>query len=153
MDIRKLRQEILYKSSLIREELSDLSPYFKKFSSVLIVDDDDMINFFNKKTLETLQISKKVNYVSSGEEGLMFLKRLKSKNFPLLILVDTSMPVMDGFEFLELAMFCNFITDGVTIAFLTSENCQNTELIKKKGFESYIFIQKPLNKDSMKVFF
>lgn len=153
MNLKKLRDEILRKNALIREELSDLSPFFKKYSCILMVDDEEMINFFNEKTIESLQISNKIKHVSSGDQGLKFLKKIKSKHFPLLILIDTSMPVMDGFDFLELAIFCNFITDNVTIAFLTSDNCLNTELIKRKGFEDYIFIQKPLNKDNMRVFF
>lgn len=152
MNLKKLREQISQKCNLIQEKLSDL--FFKKYSCVLLVDDEELSNYFNKRLIESLEITNKVKYVSSGEDGLKFLKRIKNKHFPLLILIDTAMPVMDGFEFLELAIFCNFIKeDGVTIAFLTSDNCQNTEIIKEKGFENYTFLSKPLNKDKMRVFF
>ncbi|SRR6266403_2400456 len=153
MNLKKLRDEILKKNALIQEELSDLSPFFKKYSCILMVDDEEMINFFNKKTIESLQISNKIKHVSSGEKGLRFLKKVKLKHFPLLILIDASIHITDGFDFLELAIFCNFITDDVTIAFLTSDNYKNTESVKTKGIKDYIFIQKPLNRDNMKVFF
>lgn len=154
-DINKLRSEILKKSANIREVLSDLNIFFKKYATVLIVDHSEITNFFNKKLIESLNICSKVKSITDGEKGLEFLKKIKNKHFPLLILIDINLPVIDGFEFVELAIFCNFITEnGITIVFITDiQSDTDIEILKSKGLINYPIIEKPLTKDKLKILF
>lgn len=71
--------------------------------NICIVDDDDIYQFTAIKTLESLQLSKKIIVFSDGEEAINFmLDNLdKEQELPDVIFLDINMPIMDGFQFME----------------------------------------------------
>lgn len=73
-----------------------------KFSvtSVLLIDDNDIDNFINRKLLERLAFSENITEVQSGSAALTLLKQMEEKDLPDYIFLDIHMPIMDGFEFL-----------------------------------------------------
>lgn len=75
----------------------------KKIGCVLLVDDDDTTNFVNQLLLEDLKVTQKVLTANNGGDALQLLKQQWSEgdDCPQLLLLDLSMPEMDGFEFLE----------------------------------------------------
>lgn len=64
--------------------------------TILIIEDDQAIR-------ETWQLVLEIEgyFVVTAVNGREGLKMLQSSNLPCLILLDLSMPVMNGFEFLE----------------------------------------------------
>lgn len=72
------------------------------FSSICIVDDDDIYQFVVTKILESLGSENIISF-SDGEEALNFmLENLKNESeLPDIILLDINMPIMDGFQFME----------------------------------------------------
>ena len=70
--------------------------------SVLLVDDDDTTNFLNKFFINQVDSTLEINIALNGKEAIDFLL-LNGKNdlLPCLLILDTNMPVMDGWEFLE----------------------------------------------------
>ncbi|MBT8188706.1 MAG: response regulator [Croceitalea sp.] len=73
-----------------------------KLGSILLVDDDDTTNFLNRFFIRQLDTNLTVNAVTNGQEAIDFLSQKKVKELlPCLILLDTNMPVMNGWEFLE----------------------------------------------------
>jgi CheY-like chemotaxis protein len=70
---------------------------------VLLIDDDPVTNFINKKLIERSGLEIAIVIAESGREGLDILldSSIKREPFPDLIIVDVNMPVMNGFEFLE----------------------------------------------------
>lgn len=75
----------------------------KKLNSILLIDDDEVTNFYNQHLIEKLQVAEHVHCEQNGKAGLRYLTEdlEKGGRKPDLILLDINMPIMNGFEFLE----------------------------------------------------
>jgi CheY-like chemotaxis protein len=78
-----------------------------KYRNVMLIDDNDLDNFINVKTLEANHFAEKIYTNTSAQSAIEFLNNLVtlgqdfSNIFPEVILVDINMPMMDGFQFIE----------------------------------------------------
>ncbi len=91
--------------------------------SVLLVDDDDTTNFLNKFFIRQLDASLEVNVVGNGKEAIEFLELHREEDVtPCLLVLDTNMPVMDGWEFLKAfgKKFDAAYRNRITIVMLTA---------------------------------
>lgn len=70
--------------------------------NVLLVDDDYVTNFVNKKMLERTGLCSNIQIAMNGAEALDLLKQnaIDGKPNPDVILVDINMPIMGGFSFI-----------------------------------------------------
>ena len=125
----------------------------KELSSVLLVEDDDTVNFYNQFLLKELGVAKKIVIKENGEEALSYLEECQkdeAAGFPELIFLDINMPVMNGFEFLD-AYADQKMTDapGALIVMLTTSlHPSDMERAKTYSFISeYIF--KPLTSEKV----
>jgi diguanylate cyclase (GGDEF)-like protein len=91
---------------------------------VLVIDDDPMIRRLVPVRLKSLNVQ--VDCVAEGHEGLESARG----NPPNLLLLDVSMPGMDGFELCK-ALRDHATTRDIPVIFLTGAD-QNTE--KQRGF-------------------
>lgn len=75
----------------------------KKLECILLIDDDEVTNFLNKRVIEYSQVTEHIEVKLNGQEALDFLTSKETANHaqPSLILLDINMPVMDGWEFME----------------------------------------------------
>ncbi|GGK61194.1 response regulator [Rufibacter glacialis] len=76
----------------------------EKINRVLLIDDDDITNYMNKRVLNKAEITRQIDVVTDGQAALTYLSSPEhlQADLPLdLILVDIKMSVMDGFDFLE----------------------------------------------------
>jgi CheY-like chemotaxis protein len=127
---------------------------WKKLNTILLVDDDPITNFINKRLLEKMNIADEVKVVLNGVEGIKCLydNCFKTNFSPDLILLDINMPIMDGFEFLEVFNALHFKNkEEVIIGVLTtSSNSNDMAKIKELGIKC--FIDKPLTEEKIKDF-
>lgn len=78
-----------------------------RFKNVLLLDDSELDNFINEKTIEANHFAQNIYVHTSGKSALEFLKNLTvmgneyKQVFPSVLFVDLNMPMMDGFQFLE----------------------------------------------------
>lgn len=78
-----------------------------KCNAVLLIDDNEIDNFINKRIFENSDFTNTVFTHTSSKSAFEFLKNIESlKEPPALlipdyILLDLNMPMMDGFHFLE----------------------------------------------------
>ncbi len=120
---------------------------------ICIIDDDAIYQFTITKTLEHLQLAKKILVFSDGEEAIQFLvaNSANSENIPDLIFLDINMPVMDGWQFLEeYASIKLGIGKKITI-FLVSSSVDPVDLERaKKINEVCDYIIKPIKPNRLK---
>ncbi|WP_130735073.1 response regulator [Flavobacterium sp. J27] len=71
--------------------------------NLTLVDDDDVFVFLTKKTIEQTNLVDLIRVFSNGIDALNFLKENKDNLdvLPEILLLDLSMPIMNGWQFLE----------------------------------------------------
>ncbi|MBX9851826.1 MAG: response regulator [Cytophagaceae bacterium] len=117
-----------------------------KINSILLVDDDQINNFINRRIIKKLNIAEEVNVALNGEEALNYIQTFcdQTGHCPELILLDINMPVMNGFEFLnEFSHLQMKNKSNVKIIVLTTST-NPSDLQKLKEFSVKGFVNKPL---------
>ncbi|PCJ94841.1 MAG: response regulator [Flavobacteriaceae bacterium] len=105
--------------------------------SVLLIDDDKTTNFINQLFVKQIGYDLKVNVVLNGSEAIdllrddEFLYNKDSPMTPCLILLDTNMPIMDGWDFLTAyeEKISQDVKDKVVIV-MVSASCNQDEIAK-----------------------
>ncbi len=120
-----------------------------KINCILLVDDDNVINYLHEIVIRDLDIAREIEIKNNGREGINFIKeRCQNGNCPELILVDVKMPVMDGFEFIDAYQELPIDKEKVKLAMLTtSSNPKDVQKIREKGIEDYL--NKPLDEETL----
>ncbi|WP_299885985.1 response regulator [uncultured Lacinutrix sp.] len=121
-----------------------------KIECVLLIDDDKVTNFYNKKVLTKHEEFKEIIAVTSGENALKHLTEA-SKGLclkPNLIFLDINMPAMNGWEFiLEYNKLDKKFTKDIKLVMLTTSNNPDDYKRSKEIETVNDFINKPLSID------
>jgi CheY-like chemotaxis protein len=125
-----------------------------KYSHILLIDDADLDNFINENLLKANSFSKKVYLNSSARNALDFLKNLiiigEKSIYPEVIFIDINMPIMDGFQFIE--VFQKTVEKqfpDIKLVILTSSISPED---KEKAFtisEKITFLNKPITREML----
>lgn len=95
----------------------------KGLNTVLLVDDDETTNFLNKFFLKQLDSELRIETLGNGREAIDFIEaNCKNGLLPALVILDTNMPVMNGWDFLDTLEneFDKAIKDQLTVVMLTA---------------------------------
>lgn len=118
-----------------------------KVKNVLLIDDNDIDNYVNNHIIRKSKIADKITVKKSAVEALEYLNTIKTdfEMFPDLIFLDISMPIMDGFGFLdEIIKFPQTIEKQYAVVMLSSSDNPN-DIKRAMNFEVVIdFFTKPL---------
>ena len=119
-----------------------------KLKSVLLVDDDETTNFLNKFFIKQIDSSIVIHSVANGKEAMEFLENPdQDMEFPWLLLLDTNMPVMNGWQFLEAyeTQLDERFKSNITIVMITA--LENEEMVRKTLANPNVkdIAQKPLS--------
>lgn len=118
----------------------------KKLSCILLVDDDEPTNYYNKKVVQMADCCEKIEVCLGVDEALAFLKDGEEKRYPKpeLIFLDINMPGKDGWDFLHEHQGLNYEVKGnvVVVMLTTSLNPADEEKAFEKGAKD--FARKPL---------
>ena len=120
-----------------------------RYPVVMLVDDNELDNFINKKLLENEKFTDTVLVHQSAQSAIEELKKLENnpESLPQIIFLDIMMPHMDGFGFLEEV---NKLSEKVKkyskiIMLSTSESFKDLNRANQSKYV-YKFLNKPLNK-------
>lgn len=119
---------------------------------VLIVDDDPIFNFLHTRMLSLGGLAKEVHTALNGQQALDLVNGYFSGTaaLPDAILLDLTMPELDGFGFLE--AFRKLKVPGmerVNIVVITSSiNPKDMERVKELGITKYLI--KPITLEKLK---
>ncbi len=110
--------------------------------TILVIDDDEDIRQFLKRTLETAG-GYTVLTAGNGRDGI----KLARKKIPDLVLLDIMMPGLDGFDVLK-RLKSDYKTMSIPVVILSSET---SEEIKVKGASLYsdLYLTKPITRDDL----
>ncbi|UOG74705.1 response regulator [Hymenobacter tibetensis] len=124
----------------------------QKLSCALLVDDDKTTNYLNQMLLKRLDVAEKLLVALNGQEALNLLKihcHEATEACPMLIFLDVKMPVMNGFEFLEIYAELPLAQKQaiVIVVLTTSLHPQDVGRLEKLHIAG--FINKPLTKEKI----
>lgn len=115
--------------------------------TVLLVDDDQVVHFINRKLLETSELAEYIGEAHNGVEALSFIEDfyMKTQTVPDVIFLDINMPVMNGFMFIEqLKTFTHLPYEKIKIVLLSSSlHSKDKEMALQLGIVHYL--NKPLS--------
>lgn len=124
-----------------------------KIKNLTLVDDDDVFVLLTKIAIKKTNLVDQIMVFSNGLEALMFLKEKKHQEdaLPEIILLDLSMPIMDGWQFLEkFSKLHPKLIKKVTI-YICSSSISPRDILRAKTInEVSDYIIKPITKDKLK---
>src|SRR6185437_8204927 len=119
--------------------------------SILLVDDDEIANRLHERLIQKMNIARNVFAKRNGKEALEFIRQRyhNSNSLPSLIILDLSMPVMDGVDFLKEICRSNLLfVNRIPTAIVT-----NSALVEDKKKVSEVrncfYITKPLTEEKL----
>lgn len=126
------------------------------YGHIMLIDDNDLDNFINEKLMEINHFSKKIYVNTSAISALEFFNNLVAMQdkweelVPEVVFIDINMPIMDGFQFIELfkKTFGN-MEPQPKLVMLTSSLYFEDQLRAKSLSENIVFLNKPLTKETL----
>lgn len=120
--------------------------------NVLLVDDDPIYQFVACKTLEYTGLTDKIYVRSNGEDGYRFL--LENANnadeLPDVIFLDINMPVMNGWEFLEIYQSLKpTLAKDIPVYLLTSSMSEEDKKFSQRYSCVQEYVIKPFVKEKI----
>lgn len=122
----------------------------RKIELLALVDDDDTFVFITKRIIEKTDCVKEIKVFGNGLDALNYLKEnLNSEyNLPEIIFLDLSMPIMDGWQFLDEFTSLESKRTSKIIIYICSSSISPHDIMKAKRMSAVTdFIIKPVTKD------
>ena len=124
----------------------------KHIKNLTLVDDDDVFVFLTKKTIEQTHLVDLIRVFNNGMDALNFLKENKdnSAELPEIIFLDLSMPIMNGWQFLEEYTKLNpYIGKKISI-YICSSSISQDDITRAKAINEVTdYIIKPIAKTKL----
>lgn len=120
---------------------------------VFLIDDDEVFVFLTKKIIERSHEDVQLSVFPNGQEAIEYLKvaALQTELLPDIILLDLNMPVMDGWEFLNIYKTFNLSQNKRIELYIVTSSISPHEVERARNIEEVQeFIVKPIAKEKFK---
>jgi len=125
--------------------------------SVLLVDDDEINNFISIKLIKKVLLNTEIMACLNGKyaiDQLMHIQETDPEQMPDYILLDINMPIMNGWEFLDMYNRLNIDPNGKSKIYIISSSVFSNDINKAKSYPLVKdFISKPLNVEKIRELF
>ncbi|WP_348811689.1 response regulator [Flavobacterium maritimum] len=127
------------------------------FDLILCIDDDPITLMLCKKVITKSSFANEIITAQNGEEALKFFNTIKYSNTnsapnknPQLIFLDLNMPVMGGWEFLDLFIRDDYSDFNTTKVIILSSTIDPDDIEKAKTYPIIIdFLSKPITQSML----
>lgn len=131
----------------------------QKLNCILMIDDDEPTNFFNRIILEEMDCCHHIRVMQGGQEALDYLARCGKNDAdqdvyisPDLIFLDINMPAMNGWEFLEEYKKLGFASQDKIVTVMLTTSLFPDDMVKaKQSPEISGFENKPLTPEKLEM--
>ncbi|MES2560392.1 MAG: response regulator [Bacteroidota bacterium] len=123
-----------------------------RIKTLILVDDDGIFVFLTRKAIEQTKIVELVEVFENGLDALNFLKENKINIgvLPEIILLDLSMPIMDGWQFLEEYTKLNPTMGKKITIYICSSSISPDDIARAKTISEVTdYLIKPIMKDKL----
>ena len=122
---------------------------------IWIVDDDEIYGFIINKYLLSINSNFDITIFTSGEDFIDVLNNTKNKeDFPLVILLDINMPILNGWKILDKIIDMNLNNFDDVPIYLSSSSIAQSDQEKSKSYEIVKgFLTKPINLENLNKLF
>lgn len=125
--------------------------------TILFVDDDPITLMLCKMVINKASFSNEIITAKNGEEALNYFKTFKDinsenqpKKQPQLIFLDLNMPVMGGWEFLDIFSTADYSDYNTIKVIILSSTIDPEDLEKAKKYPMVLdFLSKPISKEML----
>jgi CheY-like chemotaxis protein len=123
----------------------------------MLIDDNEIDNLINQKMIEASNISQFIYIHSGARSAIEFLKNIEKlpaevskKILPDVIFLDIDMPLMDGFQFLDLFDKLHEETKKKCKIVMLTSSINPSDINKSKNY-AYVkkYINKPLTQQNL----
>lgn len=113
---------------------------------IMCVEDDPITLMLFKKVAQKATFAKEIINATNGEEAINYINNITSEdNKPQLIFLDLNMPVMGGWEFLNLFNDSNYYKLNKTKVIILTSTIDPEDIKKSKSYPNVIeFLSKPI---------
>lgn len=129
------------------------------FTKILCVDDDAITLMLCKKVIAKAELSSEIDTSNNGEEALKYFENLKKEkeannviSEPQLIFLDLNMPIMNGWEFLDIFSKSEYYTIFPEVKVIVlSSTIDPRDIEKAKQYPMVLnFLSKPITIEMLK---
>ncbi len=117
-----------------------------------VIDDDEVFTFLTTKAIEKTNLVEEIKVFGNGLEAINFLKENESnpEELPEMILLDLSMPIMDGWQFLDEFVKLNPKVGKKILVYICSSSISPDDVKKAKEISAVSdYIVKPVSKEML----
>lgn len=119
---------------------------------LVLVDDDQIFVYLTAKSIEQTKLIDLIKIFDNGLDAINFLKEKSGEpqSLPEVILLDLSMPIMDGWQFLEEYILLQpRLTKKITI-YIVSSSITPSDIMRAKNISAVSdYIIKPVTKEKL----
>lgn len=113
---------------------------------IMCVDDDPITLMLFKKVAQKTSFAKEIINAMNGEEAITFINSITNEDKkPTLIFLDLNMPIMGGWELLDLFNNSNYYNSNDTKIIILTSTIDPEDIKKSKSYPNVIeFLSKPI---------
>ncbi|WP_281239247.1 response regulator [Flavobacterium praedii] len=118
---------------------------------IMCIEDDPITIMLFKKVVQKAVFAKEIIYATNGEEAInLILDLSKQQTKPQLIFLDLNMPIMGGWEFLDLFNDSDYFNLNYTKVIILSSTIDPKDIKKSKTYPNVIdFLSKPITVEKL----
>lgn len=118
-----------------------------KYNKIMIIDDNEIDRYISIAILRNNNFSKDILEFDGGLKAIEYLENNKDHldQLPDIIFLDLYMPLVDGFQFMELYEKIEFGSEKKCKIYMVSSSIDDEDILRTKSNENFTaFLSKPI---------